>query len=130
MHVHAGVYLSLNGVIYANNSVISITEIGETRNIYTTSNTGLQCITDRRPCCSSFPNRYGQWFFPDRTTVPSLSYNSLFYRNRGDNGTVNLNRVNASVTMPTGQFCCMVHDAADTEQTVCADIIGIPSICM
>ena len=129
MHVYAGVYLSLNDVIYANNSVIPITEIGETSNMNTTSNTGLQCITDRRPCCSSFPNRYGQWFFPDGTTVPpyyyALSYNSLFYRSRGDDGTVNLNRVHASVTMPTGQFCCMVHDAADAEQTVCVDIIGI-----
>ena len=130
MHVYAGVYLSLNDVIYANNSIIPITEIGETSTTVT-SNTGLQCITDRRPCCNSCPNRYGEWYFPDGTTVPSSSYyyNSLFYRNRGDDGTVNLNRVNASVTMPTGQFCCMVHDAADTEQTVCADI-GIHSICM
>ena len=123
--MHAGVYLSLNDVIYANNSVIPITDIGETSNMYTTSNTGLQCITDRRPCCNSRPNRSGQWFFPDGTTVPSSSYyyyNSLFYRNRGDDGTVNLNRVNASVMMPTGQFYCMVHDAADTEQIVCVDI--------
>jgi hypothetical protein len=116
-HAYAGVYLSLKDVIYANNSVIPITEIGETN---TTPNTGLQCITDRRPCCN---NRQGEWLFPDGNAVPPPAYNpSLFYRNRGDDGTVNLNRVNASVMMPTGQFCCVVLGAANAEQTICVDI--------
>ena len=46
-----------------------------------------------------------------------------FYRNRGynDDGTVNLNR-KVNVASPTGLFCCMVPDAVDINQILCADI--------
>ena len=116
----AGVYLSLRGVVYANNSAIQITEIGETN---TTSNTGLQCITDKMPCCLTEPDRFGEWFFPDRvTTVPAQGGATTFYRNRGDDGTVNLNRLDANVFMPTGLFCCVVPDAAGDTQHLCANI--------
>ena len=116
-----GVFFSLKGVVYANNSsVIPITEIGETND---TSNTGLQCITDRRPCCGSPPHRFGVWYFPGgMTTVPTQGGATSFYRNRGDDGTVNLNRLNANVMMPTGLFCCVVPDVNDDMQTVCANI--------
>ena len=117
MH-YAGVYLSLKGVVYPNNSVILITEIEQTN---TTSNNGLQCITDRRPCCTS-PPRAGEWFFPDGGIVPIQSVATLFYRNRGDDVTVNLNRLNNDVMMPTGRFCCVVLNANDVNQRVCANI--------
>jgi hypothetical protein len=76
------------------------------------------------PCCATPPNRQGEWLFPDGvTTVPGpIQSPTTFYRTRGDDGTVNLNRLNTNVMMPTGQFCCRVLDAADTEQTVCVDI--------
>ena len=121
MYAHVGVYVSLKGVVYANNSVIPITEIGETDD---TSNTGLQCITDRSPCCQTQPNRFGVWYFPDgMTTVPGPIQNpTTFGRTRGDDGTVNLNRVNANIMMPTGLFCCVVPDATEVDQTVCANI--------
>ena len=114
----AGVHLSLNGVVYANNSAIPITEIGQTNTI---SNTGLQCITDKRPCCVS--NRAGEWYFPDGTTTVPIQVNATsFYRNRGDDGTVNLNRLNTTNMMPTGLFCCEVPDAAAVLQRVCTNI--------
>ena len=117
---HAGVYLSLKGVIYTNNSVISITEIEQTN---TSANNGLQCITDRKPCCQTPPNRFGEWFFPDNGgMVPISGGGTTFYRNRGDDGTVNLNRVNNDVMMPTGRFCCVVPDATDATQTLCVNI--------
>ena len=123
----AGVYLSLKGVIYANNSVIPITEIGETN---TTSNTGLQCITDKMPCCAHADqgNRVGEWHFPDGTTVPELlatnPQSTTFYINRGptDDGSVNLNRLDTSVMSPTGLFSCMVLNATDHTQAVYASI--------
>ena len=120
---YAGVYLSLRGTVYANNSIIPINEIGET-NTMSMSSTGLQCITDKMLCCATRPNRFGDWFFPGGVTaVPGpLQSPTTFYRNRGDDGTVNLNRLSANVMTPTGQFCCMVRDAADTVQTVCVDI--------
>ena len=119
-HTHAGVYLSLNGTVYANNSVIPIAEIG------TTSNNGLQCITDKMPCCAAMVGRAGEWYFPNETTVPVLGTGAdmatAFYRNRGDDGTVNLNRLNTNIMIPTGLFCCEVPDAAGDMQRLCANI--------
>ena len=115
---NTGVYLSLKGVVYSNNSVILITEIEQTN---TTSNNGLQCITDRRPCCRVA--RLGEWFFPDGGMVAQISDSqTTFYRNRGDDGTVNLNRLNNDVMMPTGKFCCVVPDATGVSQWRCAVI--------
>ena len=102
-----------------NNSVVPVTEIEQT----TTSNNGLQCITDRRPCCATPPNRHGEWFFPDNDgVVPTQAGATTFYRNRGDDGTVNLNRLNSDVMMPTGRFCCVVPDATGVDQTLCVNI--------
>ena len=120
MNKYLGVYLSLKGMNYTNNSVVPITEIEQTN---ATSNNGLQCITDRRPCCATLPNRGGEWFFPDNGgVVPTLGGATTFYRNRGDDGTVNLNRLNSDVMMPTGRFCCLVLDATIVDQTLCAYI--------
>ena len=104
---------------YTNNSVIAITEIEQTN---TTSNKGLQCVTDRRPCCA-IGVRAGQWFFPDNGgMVPNQGSATTFYRNRGDDGTVNLNRLNSDVMMPTGMFCCVVPDATGVNMSTCAII--------
>ena len=46
---------------------------------------------------------------------------TVFYRNRGDNGEVSLNRP-SGVESPTGQFCCEVPDAINTNQTLCVNI--------
>ena len=105
-------------MVYANNSVIPITEIGET------SNTRLQCITDKMPCCGK-PNKFGEWLFPGGKNVPIKALGTTFYRNRGNDGTVNLNQRNVTtdnVMIPTGLFCCVVPDANDDMQTVCANI--------
>ena len=119
----AGVYLTLMGMVRPNNSDIMIDEIGNS------GDNRLQCVTDRMPCCSTQPNRAGVWYFPgDGGRVPlivsGLTMATTFYRNRGDDGTVNLNRVNNDVTvmMPTGQYCCEVLDATGVNQTACAFI--------
>ena len=112
-------YLSLKGVVYPNNSVILITEIEQTN---ATSNNGLQCITDRRPCCATVGARAGEWFFPDGSIVPRQADATTFFRRRSDNGTITLNRLNSDVMMPTGRFCCVVPDATSTNVTVCANI--------
>ena len=44
-----------------------------------------------------------------------------FYRNRGDNGKVYLNRPTSTLS-PTGQFCCEVPDVTDTNQILCVFI--------
>ena len=114
-------------MVYPNNSVILITEIEQTTTTNgvtdATANNGLQCITDKSPCCATQLNRAGAWFFPNRYYVPGIAQNpTSFFRNRGDDGKVNLNRLNSDVMIPTGSFCCVVPDATSTDVTVCADI--------
>ena len=127
-NIYAGVYLSLKGRVLANDSVIFITEIGETTAIPPqNSNNGLQCITDRMPCCRFMGGQVGEWFFPSGRMVPSGT-GPTFYRNRGrDDGTVNLNRANTIVVSPTGLFCCKVPDATGIDQTVCINL-GKPQL--
>ena len=120
-HLHAGVYFSLRGRVYSNNSVILITEIGQ-------SNNGLQCVTDRMQCCQ-YPYGAGQWFYPNGGTVSSYYYyyyayyyGESFYRTRSDDSSVILYRYNSDIMSPTGLFCCMLPDARGNEQTLCANI--------
>jgi hypothetical protein len=116
-----GVYLSLRGVVYYyNNSIIYISEIGE---LESNTNNALQCITDRMPCCRSPQN--GDWYFPNGTIIKSnLDPFTTFYRNSGDDGTVNLNhvRLNDNTTSPVGLFCCRVSDSTNITQQICAYI--------
>ena len=116
-YTFAGIYLSLDGVNYANNSVISITEIEE--------NQGLECITDEIPCCTGT----GEWYFPNGTVVPGTSALTFYSRIERDDGAVNLNRLNSHVMSPTGQFCCVVSDATLTYQTLCAFISKLHDVC-
>ena len=112
MYIDAGVYLSQSEVVYSNSSFIFIGEIAK-----------FQCITDKRPCCySPDPIRFGEWYFPNSTAVPIQNMATTFYRNRGDDGTVSLTRLNHDVMMPTGLFCCEVPDASDVNQTLCINI--------
>ena len=104
---------------YTNNSFILIDEIEQ---FNTTTNNGLQCITDKRPCCSA-PCRVGWWFFPDNGgQVINKDRAITFYRSRHNDGTVNLNRLKNDIMMLTGKFCCVVPDADDVNQTLCANI--------
>lgn len=109
----AGVYLRLNGTRYANDSEILMFEIGRE------DSQALQCVTSKRPCCKT--SRTGQWYFPNGIEVSVEGSAQFFYRNRGDDGTVNLNRV-GDVLMPTGLFCCVVPDTTGVDQGICANI--------
>ena len=95
----------------ANNSAVFISDIGDM------TNTRLQCVTDRMPCCATNP--HGEWFFPDEGgVVPTQGNGTTFRRNRGDDGTVSLNRASGAMS-PTGQYCCVVPDATGVMQWAC-----------
>ena len=112
-----GTYLSLRGKFRANNTVIYIAEIGDRF-----QNSALQRVTDKMPCCRR-PNRVGEWYLPNNEgLVPVWGGATSFYRNRGSNGSVNLNRLHSRVLSPSGSFCCVVPDALDVDQTLCANI--------
>lgn len=113
-----GVYLALRNQFIANNTQIHIRSIG-------VANSALKCITDKSPCCYSQNPRSGEWYLPSGMLVPGTQSltDMTFYRHRGDNGEVFLNRpTNVSVS-PTGRFCCEVPDATNINQTLCV-IIG------
>lgn len=127
----AGVYLLFKGVVYGNNSVLSISDIGETdtdiNNPQPIFNDALQCVSDRMPCCRFGGYKSGDWYFPNMSQVPHSSAHSIqnIYRNRGprvNDGTVNLNRLNTDIISPTGLFCCRVSDTTNTTVTMCANI--------
>ena len=129
IHPTLGVYLQLKGKIYANNSAIFVNEIGETNNnsIGSVQNNALQCITDKSSCCRLAA--VGEWYFPNGTVVPRQGDidGPILYRNRGhDDGTVNLNHINTTVTpsvsTPTGLFCCILPDMDDENQRLCTNI--------
>lgn len=118
-----GMYLYLGDTIHANNSIIFAAAIASGR-IYSHTNNGpLQCVTDQPSCCR-FPNRRGEWFFPDGTRILPIAFYDfpLFYQYRGYNGTVYLNHVDVNAIFPTGLFCCIVPNIMDINQTLCANI--------
>ena len=109
--------LVFKGLIYPNNSIIPITEIGAD------SQAALQCIYERT---SIF--RVPVWYFPNGSTVSS-SDNRNFYAERvriGNNRT-NLFRQNREVFDPVGSFCCnlrhLLFYSSNAIMTVCA-VIG------
>ena len=101
----------------ANNSQVNTRNIGQSSD---SPNGALQCITDKTPCCSQSP-RLGEWYLPNGALVQGTTSTTAFYRNREDSGEVSLNRP-SDVMSPTGQFCCEVPDATDTNQTLCVNI--------
>ena len=63
----------------------------------------------------------GEWYQPNGELVHGGTLNTVFYRNRGNNGEVSLNRPN-DVMSPTGRFCCEVANAAGTNLTLYVNI--------
>ena len=120
-----GVYLRLKGTNYTNDSEISIFEIGNVDPLVESDvNEALQCVTNKMPCCRMEEYRIGHWYFPNGTEVKREGdVPPAFYRNRGNDRTVNLNRANENIIAPTGQFCCVVPDNNDTNQTLCINIV-------
>ena len=106
------------GKIYGNNSLFFINEIGRT-----ISSSALQCVTDKGNCYWLKGVYYiGEWYFPNGSRVLRQSDSTEFYRNRDNNGTVNLNRVSNAIISPTGQYCCHVPDNTTVNQILCAYI--------
>ena len=114
-----GVYISLSGQVYSNDSNILITDIGEG------DDGALHCFTDLAECChnhftmSSDNKDLGEWFYPSGSVVEMDSAKD-FYKNRGRN-RVSLHR-RKNVTSLTGHFCCEVLDATLTKVRICANV--------
>ena len=130
-----GVWLSLGGLIYSNNSAIELRNLFETPD---DNRHSLMCVTPKRPCCRTPPNRFGEWFYPNRSAVSIEGSGNSFYRDRGDDGTVRLHRRGiASLSAAMGQYCCEIPNANSITHSLCVHFgtlnfklpyIGIPHV--
>jgi len=90
-----GISLTLNGVSYTNNSIVTITEIG-------TGSAALHCTTTLPRCC--FSGQGGGWFLPNGNVLINNA-NLPYYRKRAQNpGALLLHRNPEGTT--TGIFRC------------------------
>ena len=110
------VQLIFRGVPFPNNSVLSLNNIGDT-----STGSAILCTTNRSPCCSTTLNRFGEWYYPDGSVVPNNGAGEEFFRGRGDNQTIYLNRRN-NAQSPSGSFCCELPDDSDVTHTLCVSL--------
>ena len=108
-----GIGLTLNGVQYTSNSVVTITDIG-------TDSAALHCTTTYIPCCFSGPPPGTHWYFPNGSQVERFS-TLPYYRSRIDgqfspHGAVLLHRNPGAAT--TGVFHCEIRDATGIFQSI------------
>ena len=107
-YFHPGVGLSLDGVNYTNNSIVTRTDIG-------TGSAALLCTTTYSPCCTS-GNIGTQWFFPDGSQV-SNNGGLPYYRTRSISArAVLLNRNPEGTT--TGIFRCDIPGPSGYTQSL------------
>ena len=121
----AGVSLLLNGVLYGNNSIVTLDEIG-------VGSAALFCLTSKTDCCrfSDTPagvGEIGDWFYPNGSKV--YFFGGDIYRGRGRSFVHLLRRNNAQAI---GVFRCVVPDASGTNQQIYVGVYpensGSPSI--
>ena len=108
-----GVYIHLRGKNYTNNSIISISDIGE-------EETALQCITDLEGCCGTRGQREGEFYYPNNTRMPIKIRRHSLYRDRTKN-MIRLNRnteVMGNLPIAEGRYRCEVRNATEMLQVL------------
>ena len=102
-------------MLHPNNSVVSLTDIGE-------GYSALHCLTSLTTCCRGADGgSAGEWFLPGQTS-PVVDVNApnagteSFTRNRGPSAVL-LNRRTSAVG-PTGLYTCQVPDGNGMERTL------------
>ena len=124
---NVGVGFLLNGVLYGNNSIVTLDEIGE-------DSAALFCLTNKTDCCrmkdtAAGVGGIGEWFFPNGNQVNNNGSGDNIYTFRGPS-FVRLQRRNNAQT--TGVFRCEVPDASGTNQQLYIGVYpmdsGSPSI--
>ena len=104
-----GVRFSLRGVVYHNNSLVTLEDIDEGGDV-------LFCVTDQPACCKSpytVPT-IGNWYFPNGTRVVSSSFQWDFHRTRGQSVVLLRRRRGGD----NGIYRCEIPDAMNVTQTM------------
>ena len=105
-----GVWFSLNGTTYQNNSLVTLEDIGE-------GDGALLCLTSKTACCRLDywgSSATGNWFFPNETRVSSSSSWREIYRTRGQM-VVSLHRSRGG---EEGIYRCEIPDAIHVAQAI------------
>ena len=98
------VWFSLRSTRYQNNSLVSLTDIGD-------GNDALHCKTNLTGVNGSIR---GDWYFPNGTRVLSTNGNSEIHRTR-DQMVVRMNRRGGG---KEGIYHCEIPDAMEVNQTI------------
>ena len=114
MHLCIDIYFELGGQTFGNNSIVSLTQVGEGKD-------ALLCKTDLISCCATVPNRFGEFYYPNGLIVPINNSGHGFYRNRGDQ-EIRLNR-RQGITSPSGKFRCEIPTASGEIQNIFITLI-------
>lgn len=101
--IYTAIAFLFHGKVYGNNSIVTLTKIGEGRN-------ALLCITTKTDCCRGKNPPIREWYFPNESLVRIMMEGDSFYRNR-DISIVRLNRRN-NATSPTGIFQCEIPSSS------------------
>ena len=109
MHIFFTVVAFLGNVLYLNNSVVTLSDIGEDWE-------ALFCYTNLTTCCRSYDNFYngaiGNWWFPNGTRVGSKNCkltSNKFSRTRSIRTVILHHEINANG--PFGIFTCQILDS-------------------
>ena len=95
---------------YSNNSVVTITDIGE-------GDMSLYCITDRSECCRiSDRGESGNWFLPGQDSAVEGTSSANFSRRREPRAVI-LSRRNNPV-VPIGLYHCEIPDSGNMIQSL------------
>lgn len=97
------VRVSLRGIEYSNNSLIKAEDIGK-------NDEALICSTDLRPCCGTPPNRFGDWYHPNGTSVQPIGSGASVYRDRLNDGMIRLHRRNEILPVD-GVYKCAIPNS-------------------
>ena len=107
------VWFSLNGTTYQNNSLVTLTGIGE-------NNAFLLCLTNFSACCGPLTSENGStkgnWFLPNGSRVFSRNSDkqSDFYRTRGEM-EIRMHRRRGG---EDGIYHCEIPDSMNVIQTI------------
>ena len=106
----------LDGQLYPNNSVVTMTDIGRTFLM-----SALFCLTPSLECCSDSetPNAASvtrEWYLPDGRPVSST--NSPFVKHRVSSAVSLYNNRFSSVPAPSGVYRCEIPDASGNSQNI------------
>ena len=116
----AGLGFYLHGVLYPNNSIVNIQDIGAGTN-------ALFCLTDRMHCCRKRDGgASGEWYLPGESDpIPGASSatdRDTFRKQRWTSVVALIH--NNNPTTPLGLYRCEVMDSNNITQSVYVGVYG------